>query len=134
MTTWRGGMRGGLGGRLRRAGIYVHIELAHIVVWQKPAQHGKAIFLQFSSVQFSGSVASDSLRPHGLQHTRSPCPSPAPGVYSSSCPFESVMPSNHLILCRPLLLLPAIFPSSRIFSNELVLRIRWLKYWSTHIL
>ena len=43
---------------------------------------------------------------------------------------ESVIPSNHLILCRPLLLLPSIFPSIRIFSNESVLRIRWPKYWS----
>ena len=43
--------------------------------------------------------------------------------------IESVMPSNHLILCHPLLL-PSIFPSIRVFSNELTLRIRWLKYWS----
>ena len=43
--------------------------------------------------------------------------------------IESVMPSNHLILCRPLLLLPSIFLSIRIFSNELTLRIRWPKYW-----
>ena len=44
--------------------------------------------------------------------------------------IESVMPSNHLILCCPLLLLPSIFPSIRVFSNESVLRIRWPKYWS----
>ena len=44
--------------------------------------------------------------------------------------IELVMPSNHLILCHPLLLLPSIFPSNRIFSNESVLRIRWPKYWS----
>ena len=44
--------------------------------------------------------------------------------------IESVMPSNHLILCCPLLLLPSIFPSSRVFSNESVLPIRWSKYWS----
>ena len=44
--------------------------------------------------------------------------------------IESVMPSNHLILCRPLLLLPSIFPSIRVFSNELALRMRWPKYWS----
>ena len=44
--------------------------------------------------------------------------------------IESVMPSNYLILCYPLLLLPSIFPSIRVFSNELVLRIRWPKYWS----
>ena len=43
---------------------------------------------------------------------------------------ESVMPSNHLILCRPLLVLPSIFPSIRVFANESVLHIRWLKYWS----
>ena len=43
---------------------------------------------------------------------------------------ESVMPSNHLIFCRPLLLLPSIFPSIRVFSNELALCIRWPKYWS----
>ena len=44
--------------------------------------------------------------------------------------IESVMPSNHLILCRPLLLLPSIFPSTKVFSNELALCIRWPKYWS----
>ena len=44
--------------------------------------------------------------------------------------IESVMPSSHLILCHPLLLLPSVFPSIRVFSNESVLRIRWPKYWS----
>ena len=44
--------------------------------------------------------------------------------------IESVMPSNHLILCHPLILLPSIFPSIRVFSNELALRMRWPKYWS----
>ena len=44
--------------------------------------------------------------------------------------IESVMPSNHLILCRPLLLLPSIFPSIRVFSNESALSIKWPKYWS----
>ena len=47
--------------------------------------------------------------------------------------IESVMPPNHLILCRPLLLLPSIFPSIRVFSNESVLHIRWPKYWSFSI-
>ena len=47
--------------------------------------------------------------------------------------IESVMPSNHLILCRPLFFLPSIFPSIRVFSNEWVLRIRWPKYWSFSI-
>ena len=83
-----------------------------------------------SSVQFSCSVMSDSLWPHGLQHARLPCLSPTPGIYSSSYPsIKSVMPSNHLILSC-LLLLPSIFPSIRVFSNESVLHIRWPKYWS----
>ena len=47
--------------------------------------------------------------------------------------IESVMPSNHLVLCCPLLLLPSIFPSIRVFSNESVLHIRWSKYWSFRI-
>ena len=88
-----------------------------------------SIRIIFNSVQFSHSSMSNSLRPHGLQHSRPPCPSPTPGVYSHMS-IESVMPSNHLILCRPLLLLPSIFPSIRVFSNESDLHIRWPKYWS----
>ena len=68
---------------------------------------------------------SDSLWPCGLQNTRLCCPSPSPRVCS-----ELVMPSNHLLLCHPFLLLPSIFPSIRVFSNELALCIRWPKYWS----
>ena len=83
----------------------------------------------FRSVQFSRSFMSDSLRPHGLQHTRLPCPSPTPGV-DKLMSIESVMPSNHLILCCPFLLLPSIFPSIRVFSNESGLRITWPNYWS----
>ena len=45
-------------------------------------------------------------------------------------PIGSMMPANHLILCRPLLLLPSVFPSVRVFSNELALHIRWSKYWN----
>ena len=67
---------------------------------------------------------SNSFRPHGLQQARLPCPSPIPGIYSNTCPF------NHFILCRPLLLLPRIPPSIRVFSNESTLHIRWPKYWS----
>ena len=73
----------------------------------------------------------DSLTLHELQHVRLPCPSPTPGACSNSCP--SVMPSNYLILCRPFILLPSIFPSIRVFANESVLRIRWPKYWSYSI-
>ena len=78
------------------------------------------------SVQFSHSVMSDSLQPHEAQHARPPNSWSPP----KSMSIDSVMPSNHLILCHPLLLLPSIFPSIRAFSNELTLRIRWPKYWS----
>ena len=82
---------------------------------------------QFS--QFSRSVVSNSLQPHESQHARPPCPSPTPGVLKLMC-IELVMPSSHLIFCRPLLLLPPIPPSIRVFSNESTLRMRWPKYWS----
>ena len=68
------------------------------------------------------------LWPHGLQHARLPFPSPTPRS-SQTHVIKSVMPSNHLIFCCPLLP-PSIFPSIRVFSNESVLRIRWPKYWS----
>ena len=71
---------------------------------------------------------SDSLQSHEPQHARPP-------ITNSWCPpkptsIESVMPSNHLILCCPLLLLPSIFASIRVFSNESALCIRWPKHWS----
>ena len=84
--------------------------------------------MKSGSVHFSRSFVSDSLQPHGLQHARPPCPSPTPGVYSNIS-IQSEMPSNHLILCRPLLLPPSVFPSIRVFSNEPALCIRWPKYW-----
>ena len=88
-------------------------------------------------VFFSHSVLSDSLRPRGLQHSRFPCPSPPPGVYSNSCPLswvklmsiELMMPLNHCVLCCPLLLLT----STRVFSIESTLCNRWPKYWSFSI-
>ena len=82
------------------------------------------------SVQFSHSVVSDSMWPYEPQHAWPPCPSSTPGVYPNSCPLRSVMSSNHLILCRPLLLLPSVFPSIKVFSNESALCIRWPNYWS----
>ena len=63
---------------------------------------------------------SDSLRPHESQHTRPPCPSPTPGVHSDSRPSESVMPYSHLILGRPLLLLPPIPPSIKLHNFNLI--------------
>ena len=87
------------------------------------------VLYHFSSVQFSRSVVSDSLRPREPQHTRPPYPSPTPGVHPNPCPLSRWC---HLTIssCRPLLLLPSIFLSIRVFSNESALRIRWPKYWS----
>ena len=91
----------------------------------------KVFINRISSVQFSCSVMSDSLWPHGLQHARSPCPSPTPGVYSNSCPLSQwCHPTIYLIICHPLLLLPSVFPSIRVFSYESVRCIRRPKYWS----
>ena len=89
--------------------------------------------VQFSSVQFSRSVMPDSLWPHGLQHTRLPCPSPTPGVYPNSCPLSwwcnptissSVVPFSFGLQS---------FQASGVFSNESALRIKWPKYWSFSI-
>ena len=67
---------------------------------------------------------SDSLRPHRLQHARLPCPSSSPRTCQTH-----VMPSNHLVFCHPLLLLPSILPI-RAFSHEMALHIRCIKYWN----
>ena len=72
---------------------------------------------------------SGSLQSYRLHHTRLLCPTPFPGVCSLMS-TESMMQSNHLILCQPLLLLPSIFPKIRVFSSESALHIRWPKYWS----
>ena len=79
---------------------------------------------------FSCSVVSDSLRPHELQHASLPCPSTISQSLLKLMSIGSVVPSNHLILCCPLLLLPSVFPSIRVFSSESGLHIRWPKYWS----
>ena len=79
--------------------------------------------------QFSCLVVLDSLQPHGLQHARFPCPKPTLRV-CSNISIELVTPSIHVMLCHPLLLLPLIFPSKRVFSNESALCIRWPKDWN----
>ena len=87
------------------------------------------LFPLISSVQFSRSVVSNFVTPWTAA-----CQAFLSITNSQSLLklmfIKLVMPSNHLILCRPLLLLPSIFPSIRVFSNESVLRIRWPKYWS----
>ena len=82
----------------------------------------------FSSVQFSCSVVSDSLRPlAGCQASLSTTNSRS---LLKPMPIELVMPSSNLIFCHPLLLLPPISPSIRVFSSESTLHMRWPKYWS----
>ena len=83
-------------------------------------------FIQF---QFSHSVVSDSVTPWTAAHQASLSLTSSWSLLKLM-PIEFMMPSNHLILCHPLLLLPSIFPSIGVFSNESVLHIRWQKYWS----
>ena len=98
--------------------VTYYIEISEALRCSAGRKHGYQC-----SVQFSRSVVANSLRPHELQHTRPPCLS-----NSQSLPklmsIELVIPSNHLILCHPLFLQPAIFPSIRVFSNESAVHIR----------
>ena len=80
------------------------------------------------SIQFSHSVVSGSLQPHGLQHARLPCPSPASGVYSHVHRVSGAIQPYHPL--SPPVFLPSVFPSVRVFSSESVLHIRWPKYWN----
>ena len=101
------------------------LDVMALVFWMlsfKPA-FSLSSFTLFSWVQFSSSVASSTLWPHGPQNARLPCLSPTSGDYSNSCPLSQRC--HPLILCHPLLLPPSIFPSIRVFSNELILCIRW---------
>ena len=70
-----------------------------------------------------------SLQPHEPQHTRPPCPSPTPRAHPNSCPLSQWCHPT-ILSCRPLLLLPSVFPRIRVFSNESALPISWPKYWS----
>ena len=87
------------------------------------------IMPKFSSVQFSHSVVSNSLQPHELQRQASLSITNSRSLLKLMS-IESVIPSSHLILCHPLLLLPPIPPSIRVFSNESTLCMRRPKYWS----
>ena len=85
--------------------------------------------IKFPMVQFNLVQSLSHVRPHGLQHTRLPCPSSTPGAFSNSC-WSSRWSHPTISPCHPLLLLPSIYESMRVFSNESVLHIRWPKYWS----
>ena len=81
------------------------------------------------SVQFSRSVVSDSAAPWTAARQASLSITSSQSLHKHTS-IESVMPSNHLILCHPLFLLPSIFPSIKVFSSESALCIRWPKYWN----
>ena len=109
--------------------VSVHIYIFQILLYYRLLQDSEHSNL-CQTVHFSYSGLSDSFRPHGLHAARQPY------LFITNSQsllklmsIESVMPSNHFILCHPLLLLPSIFPSIRVFSNESALRIRWSKYW-----
>ena len=117
--------------KIRWQSNYVMIDFSHTLALEKKKRK-KNVWKSYhiSSAQFSHSVVSDSSWPHESQHARSPCPSPAPGVQSDSRPLSQCLPSSYLILGRPLLLLPPIPASIKVFSNESTLRMRWPKYRS----
>ena len=84
----------------------------------------------YSLVQFSRSAISNSLQPPWTAAHQASLSVTNSGSLLKLMSIESVMPSNHLILCHSVLLLPSIFPSIRVLSNDLTLHIRWPKYWS----
>ena len=86
--------------------------------------------ISYFSVQFSCSIVSNPLWPFGLQHAGLPYTSPTPGAYSDSCPLSCWCHPTVLSSVVPFSSPPSIFPSIRVSSNESVLRIRWLKYWT----
>ena len=92
-------------------------------------KHHIILFMCGISVQFSHSIMSNSLWPHGLQHARPPCPSPTPGVYSNSCLLSWWC---HPTISSSVIPFPPAFSlcQYQVFSNESVLHIRWPKYWS----
>ena len=92
-------------------------------------KHVKVHYTTWANQRFKVAKSGPTLCNHGLQHVRSPCPSSAPGVYSNSCP-SSRWCHPAISPCRPLLLLPPVPPSIKVFSSESTLRMRWPKYWS----
>ena len=114
--------------------LFLHEHILHAIIWKSSVNTMRFMFLnlwfylQFSSAQLLSRVrlfVTPWTAAHqaslSITNSRSP-PKPMS--------IELVMPSNHLILCRPFLLLPSIFPSIRVFSNKSALCMRWPKYWS----
>ena len=105
-------------------------ELIKSGCWAKPKLVMRSLLFLFS-FQFSSVQLLSRVQLFGTPWTAAHQASPSITNSQSLLKLKSVMPSNHLILYRPLLLLPSIFPSMSIFSNQSALRIRWPKYWSS---
>jgi len=106
-------------------GVGSEVGMEHLSLWAKSRRWGRVI----SSIQFSYSVVSNSATPWTAERQAS-LSITSSRISLKLMSVELVMPSDHLILCRPLFLLPSIFPSIMVFSNESVLHIRWPKDWS----
>ena len=102
----------------------------HCVIGQNTEICNEHAFISPLLLFLSRSVMSDYLQPHRLQHATLFLSITNSRSLLKLMSIESVMPSNHLILCRPFLLPPSIFPSIRVLSNESIFSIRWPKYWS----
>ena len=115
----------------RDSGYYTNYQLeermAHISYWDLNQE--KCLLPWFTSVQFSCSVVPNPFETPWTAALQTSLSITNSQSLLKVMSIESVMPSNHFILCRPLLLLPSIFPSIRVFSNESILHIRWPKYW-----
>ena len=123
-------MLGGIGGRRRRGWQRMASPTRLTWVWVNSGSWWWTGRPQFSSVQFSHSVVSDSLQPHELQHARPPCPSPAPRAHSNSCPSSQWCHPTISFSVVPFSSCPQSLPASGFFQNESALRIRSPKYWS----
>ena len=123
-------------------GFHIAISLTNLIYkWKFKGRQGqfwleirapqRSWYLSLSSVQFSYSVVSDSSRPPWTAARQASLSITSSQSPSKPMSIELVMPSSHLILCRPLLLLPSIFPNIRVFSHESAFLMRWPKYWSS---
>ena len=122
-------------------GFHIAISLTNLIYkWKFKGRQGqfwleirapqRSWYLSLSSVQFSCSVMSDSSRPPWTAARQASLSITSSQSPSKPMSIELVMPSSHLILCRPLLFLPSIFPNIRVFSHESAFLMRWPKYWS----
>ena len=116
----------------RKPSTYLFIFFNSVPEKHNKVRHACTGYISFlqSVSQFSRSVMSDSLGPHGLQHARPHCPSPTPGIYSNSCPLSWWCHPTILSSVVPFSSCLQSFPASGPFVMRQLFRIRWLKYWS----